>query len=205
MSELRRIVLIRHGNTVGNSHERFHGSADVALSAEGREQMHETGRKLAREVFELVVASPLRRSWEGATLLSGGHPVRLMPEFSEIHFGRWEGLTAEEIRSQDPVLYQSWQERAPDFEFPGGEPRAVFRERVAKGVADLKASGARNVLAVLHKGVIRAIAEELLGEPLAKEAGPELGESISVTRDGDSWFLGRRSSDPPALRGDAAA
>jgi len=205
MSDLRRIVLLRHGNTVGNSHERFHGSADVALSAEGRAQMHDAGRALAREVFELVVASPLRRSWESAALLAGSHPVRLMPEFSEIYFGRWEGLTAEEIRAQDPVLYQAWQERAPDFEFPGGEPRAAFRDRVTKGVAELKASGAQNVLAVLHKGVIRAVAEELLGEPLAKEAGPELGESISVTRDGATWFLGRRGSNPPALQDDAAA
>ncbi len=203
MNALRRIVLLRHGNTVGNSHERFHGSSDVALSEEGRVQMHEAGRRLAQEVFELVAASPLRRSWEGAVLVAGGHPVRLLPEFREIHFGRWEGLTAEEIRAQDPVLYQAWQERAPDFEFPGGEPRAAFRERVQKGLGVLEASGARNVLAVVHKGVIRAIAEQLLGEPLA-DGGPALGEAISVTRDGATWFLGRHSSDPVALREVAA-
>ena len=39
MSNLRRIVLVRHGETVGNSSLRFHGSSDVALSDEGREQM----------------------------------------------------------------------------------------------------------------------------------------------------------------------
>lgn len=199
MSSLRRIVLLRHGNTVGNSHERFHGSGDPALSDEGRAQLRAAGRGLATEVFELVVASPLRRSWEGAALLADGHPVRLLPEFREIDFGRWEGLTAQEIEAQDPVLYRAWREKAADFEYPGGEPRAAFRERVAKGFAVLEHSGAKNVLGVLHKGVIRALAEQLLGAPL--DIGlPELGRSVSLTRDGAQWILGRRSSDPEPLR-----
>jgi hypothetical protein len=45
--------------------------------------------------------------------------------------------------------------------------------------------------------VIRALANHLLGEPLAKP--PELGELVSFTRDGERWFLGRRGSNPPAL------
>ena len=39
MSRLRRIVLLRHGDTVGESRIRFHGSGDVALSDEGRQQV----------------------------------------------------------------------------------------------------------------------------------------------------------------------
>ena len=64
MSQLRRLVLIRHGETVGESSVRFHGSNDVELSAEGRALMREVGRGLRGEVFDLVLASPLRRSWE---------------------------------------------------------------------------------------------------------------------------------------------
>ena len=97
MTQLRRIVLIRHGNTVGNSHERFHGSSDVALSDEGREQVRAAGRQLQTEVFDVIAASPQRRAWQSAALLSGGHPILLVPELREIDFGRWEGLTAQEI------------------------------------------------------------------------------------------------------------
>ncbi len=202
MTPLRRIVLLRHGNTEGNSHERFHGSSDVALSEEGRAQVLAAGRRLATEVFDRIVASPLRRSWQSAALLSGGASVLLVPEFREIHFGRWEGLTAQEIEAQDPVLYRVWREDAPDFEFPGGEHRAAFRERVVKGLGTLAHSGAKNALVVVHKGVIRALAHHLQGSPLA--AGPELGEFVSFTRDGERWIFGRRGSNPPALA-DAAA
>ncbi len=197
MNQLRRIVLLRHGNTVGNSHERFHGSGDVALSDEGREQMRAAARALTTEVFDLVAASPLQRAWQSAAMLANGAHVLLVPEFREIDFGRWEGMTAQEIEAQDPVLYRSWREGAADFEFPGGERRAAFRERVAKGFETLANSGAENVLLVAHRGVARALAMHLLGEPLP--APPELGETVSFTRDGERWFRGRRGSNPPAL------
>ena len=197
MTPLRRIVLLRHGDTVGNSRERFHGCGDVALSDEGRAQVRAAGRRLATEVFDLVASSPLRRAWQSAALLSAGTPVLLVPGFREIDFGRWEGMTAEEIEAQDPVLYKTWREGAADFEFPGGERRAPFRDRVVAGLGVLERTGAENALVVAHRGVIRALANHLLGEPLA--APPELGELVSFTRDGERWFQGRRSSNPPGL------
>ena len=199
MSKLRRIVLLRHGDTVGDSKKRFHGSSDVALSDEGRSQVRGAARRLAREVFDMVVASPLRRSWESAWIAAGGASVRLEDGFREIHFGRWEGLTAEEIKAQDPVLYEDWVGRAPGFEYPSGELRAAFRERVLVGLQRLEASGATNALVVVHKGVIRTIVEHQLGEPL-EDGVPELGEAVSLTRRADgAWFLGRRGSDPEGL------
>ena len=61
------------------------------------------------------------------------------------------------------------------------------------------------MLLVVHKGVIRVIAEKLLGKPLA-EGEPELGGAVGLSRIADgSWFLGRRSSNPPALDRQAAS
>lgn len=202
MSKLRRIVMVRHGETVGDSSIRFHGSGDVALSDEGRAQMREIRRTLRREVFDLVVASPLRRSWEAARIVTGGVPVRLEPDFREIHFGRWEGMTREEIEEAEPVLARDWQAGAPGFEYPGGELRSDFRKRVLRGLERLHESGASSVLIVAHKGVIRTIAEKLLGAPLA-DGQPPLGDGVALGRRADgSWFEGRRSSNPAGLGGD---
>ncbi len=199
MSKLRRIVMIRHGETVGNSSVRFHGSSDIPLSDEGRGQLRLAAKALRTEVFDLVVASPLRRSWEGASIVAGGATVRLEDDFREIDFGRWEGLTAEEIRDSDPVLYEDWQEKLEVFEFPGGEPRTEFCARVNRGLDRMIEGEASAVLLVVHKGIIRTIAEKLLGHPL-EDGHPELGGVVSLSRNADgSWFAGRRSSDPEGL------
>lgn len=198
MSRMRRIVLLRHGDTEGESRIRFHGSSDVPLSEAGRQQAREAAHALRTEVFDLVVASTLQRSWESARIAAGGAQVRLEPDFREVHFGRWEGMTAQEIRASDPVLYEDWMSSEKGFDYPSGESRAAFRERVVRGLERLQASGASHVLAVLHKGVIRIVAEHLLREPL-EDGIPELGHAVSVSRNPDGrWFLGRHGSEPAA-------
>ena len=199
MSRLQRIALLRHGQTEGNSRERFHGAGDVALSREGQAEMRAAGAALAREWFDLVVASPLQRSWQGAVIVTGGSaPVRIEPEFREVHFGRWEGLTAKEIEEQDPILYREWQE-GRDFVFPGGERRSDFQARVECGLARVLATGARSALLVLHKGPIRAIARKLVGEALPP-GQPALAECLFLARSAAGrWHLGLRGSNPPGL------
>src|SRR5262245_12026412 len=188
--------MLRHGETVGNSSVRYHGAADVPLSDAGRAQLRAAARGLRQEFFDLVVASPLRRSWEGATLVAAGAPVRIEDGLREIDFGRWEGLSAAEIEHRDPVLYREWRARKPGFEYPGGEPRADFRRRVMEAFGRIEASGAESALLVGHKGVIRTLAEQLTGAPLA-DGGPELAQSVGLSRDpAGRWFVGRRSSDP---------
>jgi broad specificity phosphatase PhoE len=203
MAKLRRLVLVRHGETDGESGQRFHGSGDVALSAEGRAQMRRVAATLCHPT-DLVVASPLRRSWTAAAIAGGGAEVRLESCFREIHFGRWEGLTREEIRASDPILYEDWQARKPGFEYPGGELRDAFRERVQAGLDRLLAADARDALLVLHKGVIRTIVEALTRETLPSDE-PALGEIVVVTRQPDgTWRRGQRSSNPPGLEAPGA-
>ena len=128
--------------------------------------------------------------------VAGGAPVRLEHDFREIHFGRWEGLSKEEIEGSDPILYRQWQSRTSGFEFPSGERRADFRERVLAGFERVLESGATRALLVVHKGIIRTIAEKVLGRPL-EEGSPELGGSVGLSRNPDgTWVRGRRSSNP---------
>ena len=123
MSRLNRIILVRHGETEGKSSIRFYGRTDLPLSDEGRAQMRATARRIHGEGFGYLVASRLRRAWEAARILAPGLPIRLEADFCEVDFGRWEGLTKQEIEAQDPVLFADWQGKVEGFEFPGGEPR----------------------------------------------------------------------------------
>jgi broad specificity phosphatase PhoE len=188
MSKLRRILMVRHGETDGESSIRFHGSTDVDLSAEGREQVERAGRQVRRQPIDLVVASPLRRSWRAAWIVGGGRPVRIESDFREVDFGRWEGLTMEEIQARDPILCEDWLSGADGFAYPEGESREELRARVGRGVERVLAADAHSALLVLHKGVIRVIVETLTGEPLPV-TDPPLGGLVTLTRSAEgTWF-----------------
>lgn len=197
--DLRQILLVRHGETKGNSSVRYFGSTDVELSEEGRAQMARLALRLASRRVDLWLASNLRRSWEAAAILARGAPVRIDPDLREIHFGKWEGLTREEIEARDPVRFQDWQAGAEGFEYPGGEARAAFRGRIERALGRIERSGAAHAAAVLHKGVIREIARQLTGEAPPKDV-PPVGGMLVLTRVAEGpWIVGERSSDPPGL------
>jgi len=189
---LRLVVLVRHGETVGESSIRYHGAGDVALSDEGRAQARAAARVIGDLAFDLHLASSLSRAAESARIIRPGHALELDDELREIDFGRWEGLTREEIRALDPELNAAWSRDPHGFDFPGGEPRAVFRQRVDRALARAFGRGVERLLLVAHKGVVRRGFELLTREPLAAPH-PELGEVFVLERDGER-FVHRRGA-----------
>jgi len=174
-----RLVLVRHGETVGNSSIRYYGRTDVALSELGRRQMNAAGEWLAARDgargFAPVFSSPLVRAAEGARIIAGENARALViDEFVEVDFGLFEGLTAEEIAERYPEEFRRWNadRLAADFVYPEGESRANFEKRVKCGTTrmlsvwqDARAGGAAASAALLvaHRGVIRAIVRHLTG------------------------------------------
>jgi broad specificity phosphatase PhoE len=198
MPRLRRILLVRHGETDGDSSVRFHGSNDVGLSAEGLEQMARAARQVSRQPIDLVVASP----WSSRVPCAapGAQPGSWA---AERRFAS-KGLTKEEIQACDPILYQDWQSGADGFAYPEGESREELRVRVGRGLERLMAADVHSALLVLHKGVIRLIVERLTGESLPV-GDPPLGGVVTLTRSGEEgWFRGQHASTPPVL-GEKAA
>ncbi|MBI1813818.1 MAG: histidine phosphatase family protein [Deltaproteobacteria bacterium] len=162
-----RLVLVRHGETDGQSSIRYYGATDVGLSDLGRAQMRCAAAALAGERFAAVYASNLSRAREGARIVSVcREPVIALPGFNEVDFGEWEGLTDDEIRAHDPARHAEWRAHLAarrDFQYPAGDSTAAFRRRVAAtlhALLDVAPRGA--LLMVLHKGVIRTILSELL-------------------------------------------
>jgi broad specificity phosphatase PhoE len=191
-----RIVLVRHGETVGQSSIRYYGATDVALSDTGRAQVREAALALPGDAFGLVLTSPLSRAWESARIVSPNGKVRLVEELREIDFGDWEGLTAEEIRERDPIRYEDWQARQPGFAYPGGERVDDFQARVNRVVEAIAASQTSSVLAVVHKGVIRAMVRRLADVEMPPDE-PPLGGVVQLTRAASGgWFVGRNASYP---------
>jgi broad specificity phosphatase PhoE len=185
MSSRRRLVLVRHGETVGNSSIRYYGRTDLALSELGRAQMRAASAMIrsryAITSLRRVFASPLVRAKEGARLVAVDHrAIITVDEFVEVDFGLFEGLTADEIRARYPVEFQHWNKNrfAPGYAYPKGESRSEFAARVERGVARMLAmwQGERGLadgcaLLVAHRGVIRSIISHLAGAEPVVELG----------------------------------
>lgn len=169
MIRLRHLVLVRHGETKGESSVRYHGINDVPLSAAGRAQMQRVAAALADIAFDAVYTSALQRTVTAARIVAPGTPAVAVREFNEINFGDWEGLTRREIEERDPQTYRRWLEGRHDFAYPGGDSIAVFRARVVETFRSLSLAMPPHTLIIGHKGVISAIVADLLG--LSAEEG----------------------------------
>ncbi|MGB3549099.1 MAG: histidine phosphatase family protein [Candidatus Binatus sp.] len=192
-----RLILVRHGETEGESSIRYHGRTDVALSELGRAQMRLAGRAIGahREGggnFAHIFSSPLVRASEGARIVAGDSaPLITIDEFAEVHFGLFEGLTADEIRERYPDEFARWNNDrlAPGYTYPAGESRAGFADRVERGLERMLAlwtpradSQADDALLIAHRGVIRAIVQKLTSQEPVVELG-----SIQVIRFDGGW------------------
>jgi broad specificity phosphatase PhoE len=191
-----RLILVRHGETEGESSIRYHGRTDVALSELGRAQMRHASRAIETHRrannFARVFSSPLVRASEGARIVAGDSAQLVtIDEFAEVHFGLFEGLTADEIRERYPDEFTRWNadRLAPSYTFPEGESRAAFTDRVERGLERMLAlwkprNGADDddVLLLAHRGVIRAIVRKLARQDPVVELG-----SIHILRFDGDW------------------
>ncbi len=184
-----RLVLVRHGETVGESSIRYNGITDVVLSSQGRQQAEAARLALVGETFDHLLASPLVRAWQTATILSPLQAIEIEEDFREVNFGEWEGLTREEIEARDPALYAEWRRLGRDFSYPGGEDRENFRIRVERGLERLLEAHPPSALVVAHKGVIRVLTAALTGEELPS-LEPHLGAVIRLDKGaGGDWRI----------------
>ena len=155
------LVLLRHGKTALSG--RYAGATDVDLDAEGIEQVCSLRRAIAKERFDSVLCSPLRRCRQTARLLELDAGITLKDDLREIDFGLWESLDIDEIEKTDPDNLKRWIEDPARFCFPEGECRQAFIDRIELFSQSLQGMQGGKVLIISHAGVIRHLICSLLG------------------------------------------
>lgn len=204
---VRRLVLLRHGQTEYNAGNRMQGQLDTDLSTLGREQAAAAAEVLAKREPLAIVSSDLRRALDTATALAelSGVDVSVDTRLRETHLGDWQGLTHFEVDDVAPGARLAWRDDAR-WAPHGGESRVDVAERsmpvvdeLLTGAGDWGSAGAggasdRPVVLVAHGGLIAALTAALLDLPV--DNWPVLGGMGNA-----SWVqLSGHSDDDAAPR-----
>ncbi len=159
------LILVRHGNTFeqGQTPTQVGVRTDLLLTDQGRNQAEYFARYLAVKQIQphAIYAGTLKRQIETAEIL-GGHfqvedKIQLHePALTEIDYGPWEGLTAEEIREKWPNEYKAWTEQSKWPELFGNTQKNHLRE-IEKWLNELRSihAAGETVVGVTSNGIIR--------------------------------------------------
>jgi glucosyl-3-phosphoglycerate phosphatase len=174
----RRLVLIRHGESVWNVERRIQGQTCRGLTEHGHLQARRTAAIVAaRYPGAALISSDLGRCVDTAAPVATalGVAAREDAELRERDWGQWEGLRREDLERDHLDHYRRWRAGDDVIGEVGGESDAVLRERASRafrrllgldvtdgsaGVPDAEpaaepdAEGVSTVVAVSHGGTI---------------------------------------------------
>lgn len=181
------VDLLRHGEVQGGSYYR--GSTDDPLTPNGWQQMQS---RVTNHTWDTIYSSSLIRCQAFAKHL-GQYlriPVIIDERLQEIHFGDWEGKTADEI---DPKILADFYQNPINKTPPNGESLLDFQTRINQiWTTLLNRHANQKVLVITHAGVIRVLFTLLLDLPLIKMFNIQIDHGrmsqIQTIEDGESLF-----------------
>ncbi len=184
-----KIGFIRHGVTDWNRQGRIQGRTDISLCDLGRAELSRLlmPRSYAARQW---LSSPLNRTLETAAILSGT-PVERIPtedRLMEMSWGDWEGERLRDLRKRFGIEMKANEDKGLLFRPPNGESPLDVRARVQEWLREVSRNSRNDVIAVTHKGVIRAVLShatgwDMTGKPPHKLEWSALHD-FSVSADG---------------------
>lgn len=139
---MKKLVLLRHGESTWNRENRFTGWTDVDLTDRGVEEARRAGRLLAEEglLFDVAFTSVLRRAIRTLWIVLDELDLMWIPvhhswRLNERHYGALQGLnkaeTAERYGEDQVLVWRRSYDTPPpaledgDERSPAGDPRYV--------------------------------------------------------------------------------
>jgi len=159
-----QIILLRHGQSVGNAEGRYQGQSNFPLNDTGRAQAQALARRWAAEgiAFDRIISSPLLRARETADIIAAAlnTPIEEDALWQERDNGLLSGMRAEEAAEKHP---------RPAFFTPytpvgdTGEGQWDLFLRAGKAVRELIRRPPGRYLVVSHGGLLNMVLYAMLG------------------------------------------
>lgn len=162
-ADVKRIVLVRHGQTEWNALGRAQGHTDIPLDHVGRAQADCAAAALASFGATEVWCSDLARCRDTARAVASARGAALveMRELRERGFGEWEGQQMTELRANLGARANELGIPYEQMRPPGGESLEDVWRRV-DGVVERIRSFRDNLIVVSHGGVMGILIARLI-------------------------------------------
>lgn len=172
---MRRIFLVRHGETQYAVERRLSGLAAVSLTQRGRAQAAALATQLTaagcKPAQARLLSSPIVRARETASIIGDALQVVVETDerLRERDFGDWDGKTGTEIKARWPELVAKWRHDPAATCPPNGETAMALIERVTDfwGHEVSRAAGDGDLIVVSHSSPLQALLCLALGVPVA--------------------------------------
>lgn len=166
---MKRVVLIRHGESQWNLENRFTGWVDVPLSPRGEQEAREAGEKLLAYRFDYAFTSVLTRAIRTLEIVMDvigqpGLPVERNQALNERMYGDLQGLNKTETAEKYGAAQVKLWRRSYDVRPPGGESLQDTAERVLPYYRERiwpRLANGETLLVAAHGNSLRALVMHL--------------------------------------------
>ena len=115
---MRRLLVVRHGQTLENAQGRMVSTSDPSLSPSGMAQVEALAESLAHVQMTRIISSPMLRCRQTTEALARRQPattrVDVDEKLRELRFGEIEGLSPAEIAERGlGEMFVDWRQGRP--------------------------------------------------------------------------------------------
>ncbi len=160
------IIIIRHGETAWNTADIFRGRVPIGLNEEGLKQAEKLADYLRQKKIKAIYCSPIQRALQTAEAVARSQQLvaQSVEDLTDFDFGKWEGVTSQEVKMQYGEIYQLWQARPDLAQIPGGESLQEARKRSLNALNKIIADTKEGPVAIITHRMIAIVLEcALLG------------------------------------------
>lgn len=162
---IKRVILIRPGETDWNRMGRWQGWVASPLNEHGRKQVEQLAKYVRNIGMSALYSSDLYRAEQTAEILSGslGFKPVLDSRLRERNIGEWQGLTRAEMQAWYPDLYAALMADRIGFRVPAGESLGDVKARVIEAFNAILAENTGETIGIIsHTAALHLLLLELI-------------------------------------------
>ena len=180
---MTKLILVRHGESLGNYVDKFLGHTDLDLSPKGYKQAEFVRKYFSDIHIDKIYSSDLSRAYNTivSTAQEKGISITKSENLREIYAGGWENKTFDELMSEFEDDYRVWRENIGHAICTGGESVEDLQKRICKEIKKIcDENPDKTIVVATHATPIRVFTAKCLGYSLNEIKNIEWAKNASI-------------------------